>query len=80
MTAEELHEKYHPPTPEQCLEIAEAYIEQEGDLPEFIWYQLGLVQPSFEQSDRVWKSLTAMREAYFEELGEEMPEYTGTFI
>lgn len=78
MTARELHDKLHPPTPEEALRVAQAYLD-EGDLPESIWYELGFVQETSREQARVWNDLLALRQAHFELQGKTAPPYTQTW-
>ena len=72
MTASELHAKYDPPTPVQAYEIALAYFEELGDLPEAVFYQLGLMQQGSAEADEVWEHLKLMRADFWKALGEPM--------
>ncbi len=81
MKAAELHEKYMPPTPEQCLEIAEAYIEETGDLPEMAFFALGKAQPDPETAELVLEQLTELRTQFWKAAwNEEPPAYSGEYI
>lgn len=79
-TARQLHDKYHPASPEEALEIAGAYIEELGDLPQAVYYQLGVVQADMATTQLVWKELAALRESYFEASGQNMPAWTDEYI
>lgn len=73
MTADELWDHYHPPTPAQAFEIARAFLSEQGDLPKAVWYELGFVQQSGTQAE-VWNALKLMRAAHFERLGQPVPD------
>jgi hypothetical protein len=74
MTADELYAIDAPMTLERAVDIARAFLDERGDLPQGIWYELGFVL-SGDARDEVWDTLSRMRAAHFKKRGVPMPPY-----
>jgi hypothetical protein len=59
--------------------VALAYIEEEGDLPEGVWYQLGFIQDD-DNRNPLWDRLEEIRAEYWRKLGKPMPPYKGGWV